>query len=508
MSISPKFIRWCLGLVLLALVASRSLGQTPDFSLVTAPWFETRTAHFHIYSCGQPQAVFKLAARLEQFCEGYGWLAGTNAIASPPIAVLAFPNHDALTPFLPLYNGQPANLAAFFKRSEDENLIVLSLPEEGSDGDDMSVIFHEYTHLLFRRNDQFWPVWLEEGMAEVYSTFATDGRRVSIASPIDHHLELLKQTPLMPLGELFTVTHDSPQYNESSRQGIFYAESWLLTQFLMAGDRAGFRAHFGQYTALLKQGQNAVEAFTNALQVSLPVMQAQLQRYLDNGVFPPLYLRLAGNISAPVNVATFRMTPVQIYFRLGDELLRIDRLDTAGQFFDRAQKLAPASPLPYEGLGMLALEQNNPGEALNQLAKALERGSTSFLAWYQDARERYKLTAAAGESYAPLKGDLAAEIRGKLERSLALQPNFGPAQELTGFFEMVQGDNPAETARHLRAALQLEPENSGFLFTLAEFQFRNGEGDAARQTLEPLLKANIDGHLREQAQQLIQENSK
>ena len=38
----------------------------------------------------------------------------------------------------------------------------------------------------------------------------------------------------MPLHELFAVTHNSPQYNESTRQGMFYAESWLLTHFLMA----------------------------------------------------------------------------------------------------------------------------------------------------------------------------------------------------------------------------------------------------------------------------------
>jgi hypothetical protein len=71
-----------------------------------------------------------------------------------------------MLPFLPLYQGQPGNLAAFFQRGTDENLIVLSLPEAGSTDQDMGAIFHEYTHLLFRRNDQIWPVWLKEGMAE------------------------------------------------------------------------------------------------------------------------------------------------------------------------------------------------------------------------------------------------------------------------------------------------------------------------------------------------------
>jgi len=59
------------------------------------------------------------------------------------------------------------------------------------------VIFHEYTHLLFRRNDRIWPLWLKEGMAEVYSTFETTGYNARIAKPIDHHLRLLTQQPLM-----------------------------------------------------------------------------------------------------------------------------------------------------------------------------------------------------------------------------------------------------------------------------------------------------------------------
>ena len=504
----PFRFRGCLWLCLFRLLAGISPAQTPDFSLVQQHWFETRTDHFHIYSCGTPQAVFKLAGRLEQFCKAYGWLAGTQSIASPPIAVMAFPDHETLTPFLPLYQGQPANLAAFFMRGSDENLIVLSLPAADSGADDMAVIFHEYTHLLFRHNDRFWPVWLQEGMAEVYSTFATAGGSVTIAGPIAHHLELLKQTPLMPLSELFGVKHDSPQYNESSRQGIFYAESWLLAQFLVAGDQPALRARFGRYTELLRQGENAEEAFTNALRISLPGMAAQLQRYLANEVFVPIQLQVAGNIAAPINLTTHTMTPVEIYFRLGDELLRINRLDTAGAFFDAAQKLAPASPLPYEGKGLLAVQSEDYNEALSELTTALQRGSTSFLAYFIYARERYRLTANGGDRYGPIKDEAAAEVSTDLQKSLSLMPEYAPAHELLGFFEMVQGGEPAETEKQLQWAIQLEPENDSYLFTLAQFQFRNGAAAEARQTLEPLLKANVDAELREHAQTLIQENTR
>jgi len=111
-------IRCLLLAVLLESWLCAATTQTNDLPLVQRQWFETRTAHFNIYSCGAPQDVYKLSARLEQFCQAYTLMAGAQAVASPPIVVMAFPDHETMKPFLPLYQGQPANLAAFFQRRQ------------------------------------------------------------------------------------------------------------------------------------------------------------------------------------------------------------------------------------------------------------------------------------------------------------------------------------------------------------------------------------------------------
>ena len=483
-------------------------GQTNGVPLAQRRWLETRTPHFNIYSCGELSDVYKLSGRLEQFCEAYTLLAGAQAVASPPIVVMAFPDHESLKPFLPLYNGQPENVAGLFKRGSDENLIVLSLPETNSAFTDMEVIFHEYTHLLFRHNSRLWPLWLHEGMAEVYSTFETTGYHARIGSPIEHHLRLLAHEPLLPLAGLFSIAHDSPQYNERGRQGIFYAESWLLTHFLMAGDNPAYQARFGQFTRLLRQGQLPEQAFTNALQTTMPAVETELRRYLKRGVFTPIELSLPAYLSSSITVTTRVITPVEAWFSLGDELLRLDRLADAESYFAQAQKLAPASPLPYEGLGLLAAQRGKSDEALRELNEALQRGSTSFLAHYVYAREKYRLTADSQERYAPLKPGPAAEIRGELRKSLALMPDFGPAHELLGFFEMVQGEDLAAAEQHLQRAIQLEPENPSYLFSLAQVQLRDRNPDAARRTLEPLLLPNVEAKLRAQAGELLREISR
>ena len=497
---------FCIFISLLALgISPASSAGDGDVPLVQRQWFETRTAHFNIYSCGTPQEVNKVAGQLEEFCEAYSLLAGSQAVASPPIVVMAFPDHETMKPFLPLYHGQPENLAGLFQHGNDENLIVLSLPEAGAASMEMSVVFHEYTHLLFRRNDRIWPIWLKEGMAEVYSTFATTGYTALIAQPIDHHLQLLAHEPLMPLTELFAVTHDSPQYNERERQGIFYAESWLLTHFLMAGGNPAFKSRFGNFTTLLREGQTPVQAFTNALQTSLPAVESELRRYLARGQFVPIQFTFPENVAGGKIFITRNLTPVENYFRLGDELLRIDRLDDAETIFTAAKKLAPASPLPYEGLGLLAVRREQTDETLREFKEALQRGSGSFLAHYLYAREKFQLAADSQGRRGSLPGETAAEIHAELLKSIVLMPNFGPSHELFGILEMAQGENLTLAVQHLQLAVQLEPENPYFLLALADAQARNNDPQAARRTLTVLLLPTVEAKLRAQAEELLQQ---
>ena len=96
------------------------------------------------------------------------------------------------------------------------------------------------------------------------------------------------------------------------------------------------------------------------------------------------------------------LTPVENYFRLGDELLRIGRLDDAEIYFTDAQKLAPASPLPYEGLGLLAAAWAKRGSPA-RFEGGVPTRFDSFLAYYIYAREKFRLAAAAQERYSPRK---------------------------------------------------------------------------------------------------------
>src|SRR5207253_10162559 len=128
----------------------------------------------------------------------------------------------------------------------------------------------------------------------------------------------------------------------------------------------------------LKQGQLPEQAFTNTFRVTLTQMENQLRGYLQRGHFESLKLAVNSDLAAPRAFSTRPLAPVVVYFRLGDMLMRVNRPEAAASYFQAAKKLAPKSPLPYEGLGLLALERKQSDEAVANLRQALQFGSTSF----------------------------------------------------------------------------------------------------------------------------------
>jgi tetratricopeptide (TPR) repeat protein len=273
----------------------------------------------------------------------------------------------------------------------------------------------------------------------------------------------------------------------------------------MLGGDSAHKAAFARFKVLLSQGERGEVAFTNAFGMSLARMDVELHQYLERGKFEPLRLGLTANLPPDPASFTRKLPPVEVSFRLGDEQLRVGQAESAEAYFLQAQKLAPKSPLPFEGLGLLAAEREQAEQSVQFLEEALKHGSTSFLAYYIYARAKFKLTANPPDHYARLEKDKAAVIRNSLQRSLELMPNFGPAHHLLGFFELVQGEDLNAAERHLQAAILLEPENQAYPLSLAQAQMLRHESEAARRTLEALSLASVEPQIRSQAKELLKE---
>ena len=84
-------------------------------------------------------------------------------------------------------------------------------------------------------------------------------------------------------------------------------------------------------------------------------------------------------------------------------------------------------------------------------------------------------------------------------------PDFPRAHHLLGVFELVQQEDAASAEKHLQRAIQLEPDNLSYLFSLAQAQLLKEDFASARRTLELLRRSYVDSQLRLHAQELLQE---
>src|SRR5207237_8942366 len=112
-----------------------------------------------------------------------------------PTVVVVFGSGRAFDPFRPRYQNKIVPVAGYFVQGPDANYVTLTL-DTGDEG--FRVICHEYTHFLVGNSVASVPVWLNEGLAEFYSTFAlkSDGKTAFIGRVIPYPIETLTDTSL------------------------------------------------------------------------------------------------------------------------------------------------------------------------------------------------------------------------------------------------------------------------------------------------------------------------
>src|SRR5262249_42645754 len=147
------------------------------------------------------------------------------------------------------------------------------------------IVFHEYTHLLLRNAVRSVPIWLNEGLAEYYSTYAIapGAKTAEIGRPIGSHGRLLRQRYL-PLSELIAVDASSQLYDEGLRRSIFYAEAWALTHYLMVEAPDG-PAAINRYVAELAGGSTPALAFRRAFGATPEQFDDELRKYVARPAF-------------------------------------------------------------------------------------------------------------------------------------------------------------------------------------------------------------------------------
>jgi hypothetical protein len=241
-------------------------------------WTSVRSKNFSLVGNASEKDIRQVATRLEQFRDVFTRLFSKVKFTSPvPTTVIVFKSDNSYKPFKPI-----SDVSGYFQSGEDVNYITLTT-EQRSD-DPFRTIFHEYVHLLVNNTmGRNVPIWFNEGLAEFYSTFRMEegNRKVILGDVVSNHVLYLREQKMIPLRVLFSVEHDSPQYNETSKRGVFYAESWALMHYLIEGNKGQRKEQLGRFISLLTANVPPEKAFQQAFQTSYEVIEKELRDYVQ-----------------------------------------------------------------------------------------------------------------------------------------------------------------------------------------------------------------------------------
>lgn len=470
-------------------------------SVAFPEWRRLDSENFTIIGDAGERQLRGIAQRLEQFRDALTRVLSRARVTSTvPTVVFVFSSRRAHEPFMPVYNGKRVDVAGAFGGGPDVNYVTMNLEYEEAA---YRIIFHEYAHHIVDNTLRWVPQWFNEGIAEYYSSFllTDDGRKAYVGGAIAEHVLLLRGQSMLPLTELFGVTHDSPLYNEGARRSVFYAQSWALVHYLLHGEAAR-RAQLFRFLDRVAVGQPAEPAFRETFGIEPPVLQKELAGYVQRWTFMATQVTFTERIATARPMATLPVANADAEAELVNLLARLTRVTEAQQRLDRLLGVPTPGGRAFLAQGRLHLQEGRFEQAVPSLERAVSLLPDEFLAHYALGMARLRALTASGRGFSPNDGALVA-ARAALTRALELQPDSPEVLAQLGRVEVMDRKTLATARTRLQRAVELAPTRPHYKLMLAEALIDLAEYQGARDILGPLVAADRDQGIREHARLLM-----
>jgi tetratricopeptide (TPR) repeat protein len=387
-------------------------------------WISLTTPHFEMYTtngAGSGTRALQVFERVRAF---FLEASPTKQAPDTPVRIIAFRSEKEFAPYRP--NG---GAAAYYQRSRKRDYIVM----QDLSTDNYRTAVHEYTHLIVEHAGVKLPIWLNEGLADLYSSLEPRGDQTIVGRPLEGHLQLLGQQKWLDLSVLLAVQQDSPYYNDRDKMAIFYAQSWALTHMLVLGK--DYHAGFSRFISSIAGGKSAEASFASVYGKTLGQVRADL-----NGYFQKTTIQ--------VSVFDIKMEKINLQPRIADltslhtELALTDLLASqprkSAEAKNRLERIAaqyPENAEVEESLGYFAWQSGDSSTAADHFAKAVTKG-------IDDPEMLYHYATLIDQQREKLELSIAA-----LRKALELKPGYREARYLLGLQEM--------NAQHYGAALSV-----------------------------------------------------
>lgn len=303
-----------------------------------------------------------------------------------------------------------ATADAYYVSNMGKSYIVVPTPHERSFG----LAAHEYAHFVLHSAGVHLPVWMGEGIAEVFSTLTLSPGGWRLGGSIAAHADTLHRRTWLPLSELAAETETSTRLRETrERASLFYAESWALMYTLIADPH--YASHFGDLMRALQSDAVPFDsAFASVYHQSAEVFFASAREWLSKGAAQKE--ALVGRRTPASSVAAAVVSPDDISFVLADLLFADGQLDRAEQSYLALLNRSPQNADTLAALGGIALQRHHRTEALVYWKRALD-------AHIADAGLCYRYATVLDQD-----GSSPSEMKRALETTIQLDPKHDEAR--------------------------------------------------------------------------------
>ena len=463
-------------------------------------WRRVTSKNFQFVGSADEIKMRGVAVRLEQFRYVFTQLFPQMNFGSPiPTRVVVFRDKATFDRFKPVEWA-----AGYFQSGDDVNYIVLTT--EGSEAENLTTIFHEYTHFLVNNSmgRANIPPWLNEGIAEYYEQFSIeDDRKVTLGSPTGAHLKLLQQSGFIPFATFLATDYYTLHKQTKASAQHFYAQSWLLAHYLLHGKNGASKPQFDKFVALLLRGIKVKDAFEQAYGADFATLETDLKNYAAKKNFAITVVPFKEKLVFDAEMQASAITDAEAKAFQGDLLYHSKRFDDAEKFLTEALASNSSSTAANTTLGLVKMQQKKYTEAKAFLEKAMSADSQNYLAFFNYALvlSREGMTEYGfASSYSP---EQAEKIRANLRRAMSLNPNFAESYNLYGFINVVRNEEIDESIAYIKKALAIAPGNQWYSIRLAELYMRNEDFAAARDLARKIIQTAPDDFLKVYAENAL-----
>jgi tetratricopeptide (TPR) repeat protein len=463
----------------LAVLAAAALGNPWALPARDDRWTAIRSAHFELFTEGDEAGGRELVHYFEQVRSFFQQAFGLNG-RGRVVRIVCFRSARQFQH----YETSKIADAAFHSGSRHDYILM-----KDDEPDRNQVAVHEYTHLIVRATNHDIPVWLDEGLAEVYSNLDPHGSFVVVGRVLPARAEALAEGRWIDLRTLVSASRGSAVYNKQADAEMFYAESWALVHML-ALDNA-YSPRLKNLMDGLLHG-DGVEAFQKTYGKPIEQVETDLRAYLDNSRLNAAVFQVRLPESDPAPKVTLK-AGLEARLALAEMLLDYPgRTAEARSAFELALRDYPQRPEAEQGLGELLAHERQEQEAVAHFARAESLGG-------QDANmyvEYGRVLAIANRPDDAVKA---------LRKAIALAPALDSAHHELAIL-LVKTGAFSEAVEQFRAVRRLPPvEAPRYYYNLAYAHFKLGDVDRARALAEKAREVTRNPGERERVDRLLEE---